>query len=112
MNRMTQNLPSSANKFMAGRSSVNLDTAKSPRNRMQMWKEPELDGKDKDGDKKEKVQRFKQNVIKNEECEIFEAEDVSDETTESDDEDIDDMDMDDEGEEETFGDEGDPLAAI
>ena len=59
MNRMTQNLPSSANKFMAGRSSVNLDPAKSPRNRLQMWKEPEQDGKDKDGEKKEKVQRFK-----------------------------------------------------
>ena len=50
-------------------------------------------------------------MIRNEECEIFEAEDVSDETTESEDDDVDDMDMDDE-EDETFGDDDDPLAGI
>lgn len=102
MNRMTQNLPEGTTKYQ--RTSTNLqDGSKSPRDRLEMWKAPEKEDKKKS----EKPVKFKQVVTNKDECEIFEAEEVSDDTLSSD------MDTDEEDDDdEVFGDDTDPLAAI
>ena len=76
---------------------------------MAMWKDVELDEEVKA--KMKKLPKFKQNVTTKDECEIFEAEDVSDVTTSSDDDDLDDLSLDDE-DDEKFGEDMDPIAAI
>ena len=110
MNRMTQNLPQSSTKYVAGRVSTNLQPAKSPRGRMEMWKEPE-DDEDQKKEKKEKKTKFRQVVIEKDECEIFEAQDLSDESltdsTESLDDDDDDEDEDDDDDDDEDNDDDD-----